>query len=230
MKTVKKYKTCWVSWSMFTVIVWKVISYPYYIHDGTLSFWCEVIYVHALCLSKQCSIIVKDWTISAPGWISSSEPRRFWDFVKVACKSMPHSCVSNIDRLDYPRTSQGKVRLACHLVVHFLFWFLLTVGSNQSIAPSVFYFLHYLFYLRHLISGSRMAPIVPHRKEVIRIHVRDSHAASLAEVSLNPFLIMVVCAYACITFWCFRLPGIITMKVPWCCLMMLLSSPGWLLD
>ncbi|ELU06500.1 hypothetical protein CAPTEDRAFT_99849 [Capitella teleta] len=48
--------------------------------------------------------------LKATAWMSSSEPRRFWEFVKSACKSVPHNSICNIEQMDCPKTAQGKGR------------------------------------------------------------------------------------------------------------------------
>ncbi|XP_062841597.1 RUN domain-containing protein 3B isoform X2 [Trichomycterus rosablanca] len=43
-------------------------------------------------------------------WFGSESPRSFWDYVRVACSKVPHSCISSIESMENVRTSRAKGR------------------------------------------------------------------------------------------------------------------------
>ncbi|XP_036395284.1 RUN domain-containing protein 3B isoform X2 [Megalops cyprinoides] len=43
-------------------------------------------------------------------WFGYESPRSFWDFIRVACSKVPHSCISSIENMENVRTSRAKGR------------------------------------------------------------------------------------------------------------------------
>ncbi|KAJ8307504.1 hypothetical protein KUTeg_015588 [Tegillarca granosa] len=43
-------------------------------------------------------------------WYRSGEPRQFWDYIQLACKSVPHSCIHSISTLENVKSSLAKGR------------------------------------------------------------------------------------------------------------------------
>uniref|UniRef100_A0A3B3R2V9 RUN domain-containing protein 3B n=1 Tax=Paramormyrops kingsleyae TaxID=1676925 RepID=A0A3B3R2V9_9TELE len=43
-------------------------------------------------------------------WFGYESPRSFWDYIRVACSKVPHSCISSIENMENVRTSRAKGR------------------------------------------------------------------------------------------------------------------------
>ncbi|XP_048882016.1 RUN domain-containing protein 3B isoform X2 [Brienomyrus brachyistius] len=43
-------------------------------------------------------------------WFGYESPRSFWDYIRVVCSKVPHSCISSIENMENVRTSRAKGR------------------------------------------------------------------------------------------------------------------------
>uniref|UniRef100_A0A672L9W9 RUN domain-containing protein 3B-like n=1 Tax=Sinocyclocheilus grahami TaxID=75366 RepID=A0A672L9W9_SINGR len=52
-------------------------------------------------------------------WFGYESPRSFWDYIRVACSKVPHSCIHSIENMENVRSSRAKVRtcLCCSVIL-----------------------------------------------------------------------------------------------------------------
>ncbi|XP_023931020.1 RUN domain-containing protein 3B-like isoform X1 [Lingula anatina] len=50
-------------------------------------------------------------------WFGVSEARQFWDYIRAACKKVPHSCISSIENMENVKSSKAKGRAWLRMVL-----------------------------------------------------------------------------------------------------------------
>lgn len=49
-------------------------------------------------------------SVGQVSWFGYESPRSFWDYIRVGCSKVPHSCIHSIENMENVRSSRAKVR------------------------------------------------------------------------------------------------------------------------